>query len=88
MNLGPTTIDQEQLAAAEQALPRKFFVRRGHIRAAFGLTEEEMTALVPEVFRPVYLPPHRRGKRNVRTSRAVFVRTQVVAVLRSWSSAA
>jgi hypothetical protein len=72
------------VADVERILPKTFFVRRGHVRAAFGLTEEEMTALVPSVFKPTYLPPNRRGKKKIKTSRAVFVRVQIVAVARAW----
>jgi hypothetical protein len=67
----------------EQKLPRTFFVRRGHIRDAFGLTEEEMSAFVPGVFKPKYLPTNGRGK----TTRAHFVRTQVISVARQWEAA-
>lgn len=71
-------------ADVEAKLPKGFFVRRGQVRDAFGLTDEDMGALVPEVFKPQYLPPNKRnGKKRVK-SRAVFVRSQVVAVARKW----
>ncbi|HYD00316.1 MAG TPA: hypothetical protein VEB22_03750 [Phycisphaerales bacterium] len=69
----------------ERRLPKGFFVRRGHVMEAFGLTSDEMTALVPDVFKPVHLPPNKQRKRK--KSRAVFVRTQVVAVARKWEGA-
>lgn len=72
------------LAEVADALPKTFFVRRGHVREAFGLTDEEMSALVPSVFVPTYLPPNKRGKLNVKKSRAVFVRQQVLAIARKW----
>lgn len=72
------------VAEVEANLPKSFFVRRGHVRAAFGLTEEEMTALVGDVFKPRYLPTNKRGKRKIKTSRAVFVRAQIITVARAW----
>ena len=74
------------VADVEEKLPRTFFVRRGHVRDAFGLTEEEMSALVPSVFKPTYLPTNKRGKRKIKKSRAVFVRVQIVAVARQWEA--
>lgn len=70
------------LEDVEKALPPSFFVRRGHVRAAFGLSEEEMTALVPDVFHPTYLSPNKSRRRK--KSRALFVRSHVIAVARQW----
>lgn len=74
-------------ADIEAKLPKGFFVRRGQVRDAFGLTDEDMGALVPEVFRPQYLPPNKRKGKKRAKSRAVFVRSQVVAVARKWEGA-
>lgn len=71
-------------AEVEAKLPKKFFVRRGHIIEAFGLSDEEMSALVPSVFKAQYLPTNKRGKKKVEKSRAVFVRAQVIAIARNW----
>lgn len=77
------------VAEVQEKLPRTFFVRRGHVRDAFGLTEEEMSALVGAgIFKPVYLPTNKRGKRKIKKSRAVFVRTQLIAVAKQWEAAA
>jgi hypothetical protein len=71
-------------AGVEASLPKGFFVRRGDIVKAFNLSDEEMTACVPDPFKPTYLPPNKR--RKVKRSRAVFVRAQVVAVARRWEA--
>lgn len=72
------------VAEIETKLPKTFFVRRGDVRDAFGLSEEEMTALVPTTFHPTYLSPNKaRGRKK---SRALFVRSQVVDVARQWAS--
>jgi hypothetical protein len=72
------------LTEIQAALPRAFFVRRGDVRDAFGLSEEEMTALVPGTFRPTYLSPNKaRGRKK---SRALFVRSQVIDVARQWEA--
>lgn len=76
-NTGPSTV-----AEVEAALPKGFFVRRGHVQAAFTLSDEEMSVLIPEVFKPTYLAPNKARKRK--KSRALFVRSQVVAVARRW----
>lgn len=83
-----TTTGGVTVADVEKSLPKAFFVRRGHIMVAFGLTSEEMTALVPDVFVPHYLPPNKRkrGKKRVSKSRAVFVRSKVIAVARQWEA--
>lgn len=67
-------------AEIEAKLPKSLLVRRGHVRAAFGFSEEEMATLVPAVFKPVYLPPNKR-RGHVR-SRAFFHRSQVIAAAR------
>jgi hypothetical protein len=72
------------VAEIDAALPRTFFVRRGHLRAAFGLSEEDMASLIPGTFHPTYLSPNKaRGRKK---SRALFVRSQVVEVARKWAS--
>lgn len=59
-------------------LPGGFFIMRGHIRAAFGLSEEEMTTLVEQnIFRAKY---------PVKGGRARFVRSQVLAVAKKWEA--
>lgn len=64
------------VAAIEKKLRKGFFVMRGDVRDAFGLSEEEMTALVDaKVFRAEY---------PVKGGRARFVRSKVVAVARKW----
>jgi len=76
----------------DRELPNTFFVRRGHIVRAFGLTQEQMTTLVAAgVFTAQYLPTNktaRRGRQAVRKSRAVFVRSQVLKVAFNWEGAA
>lgn len=70
------------VAEVEASLPRTFFVRRGHIKTAFGLSEEDLAALIPGTFQPKYLSPNKaRGRKQ---SRALFVRSEVVAVARQW----
>lgn len=65
-------------ADVDAKLPRTFFVRRGHVRAAFGLSEEDMTSMVQSgVFVAEY--PVKKG-------RACFVRSKVVAVARRWEA--
>jgi hypothetical protein len=72
------------LAEVAKALPGTFFVRRGDVRAAFGLSEEEMSALVPGTFHPTYLSPNKaRGRKK---SRALFVRSHVMAVAKQWEN--
>lgn len=68
-------------ADVDAKLPRTFFVMRGHIQNAYGLTKEEMSLLVAcGTFRAEY--PF--GKKT----RARFVRTQVMAVARKMETAA
>lgn len=72
------------VADVDAKLPKGFFVRRGQVRDAFNLTEEDMGALVPAIFKPEYLPTNKRKK--VKKSRAVFVRSQVMAIARKWEN--
>lgn len=74
----------------DRVLPRTFFVRRGDIISAFGLSNDEFSALVDsEVFKAEYLPPNkRRRKKAPKTTRAAFVRTQVMAVAYRWEGCA
>lgn len=67
-------------ATIAERLPKAFFVRRGHVRAAFGLSEEDMTALVLNKTFVAEYP--------VAGGRACFVRTKVLAVARKWEGAA
>lgn len=71
-------------AEIEASLPRTFFIRRGDVQQAFGLSDDNMAVLVPGTFHPTYLAPNKaRGRKG---SRALFVRSQVVAVARQWES--
>lgn len=66
-------------AEVEAKLPRTFFVMRGHVADAFGLTRHEIRTLVEDgIFRAEY--PF--GKRR----RARFVRTQILQVARKWET--
>lgn len=67
-------------AEIEAKLPKSFFVRRGHVREAFGLSEEDMTALVGNKTFAAEYP--------VKGGRACFVRTKILAVARRWEGAA
>lgn len=67
-------------ATIAEKLPKSFFVRRGHVRAAFGLSEEDMTALVANGTFVAEYP--------VKGGRACFVRTKVLAVARKWEAVA
>jgi hypothetical protein len=62
--------------AVDAALPRTFFVMRGHIATAFGLTKEEMAALVRDGTFVAEYP--------IKGGRARFVRSQVLAVAKRW----
>lgn len=57
-------------ADVEAKLPRTFFVMRGHVASAFGLTREEMKVLVND---GTFTKSYPLGK----NTRARFVRTQV-----------
>lgn len=63
-------------AAVEKALPGTFFVMRGHITTAFGLTKEETRALVDDGTFVAKYP--------VKGGRARFVRSQVLGVAKRW----
>ena len=66
--------------AVDAALPRTFFVKRGHVQEAFGLTDQEMTDRVDDgTFVAKYL---KKG------AKARFVRSQVLAVAYKWEGAA
>ena len=47
------------------------------------ISDDEMTACVPDTFKPTYLPPNKR--RQVKKSRALFVRSQVLDVAKRWA---
>lgn len=67
-------------AEVEASLPRTYFVKRGDIQRAFGLTREETAALIDDgTFRAEY---------PVKNGRARFVRAKIVAIARRWESAA
>lgn len=58
----------------EAKLPLRYFVMRGHVRDALGLSEEEMTVMVEnKIFRAEY---------PVKGGRARFVRSKIVAYAR------
>jgi len=71
------------------SLPDTLYLRRGHIRAYCGLSDEEFDDLVAAgVLVPRYLPipnaeklPLWRRRRLPRRKRAVFLRTEVLAAL-------
>lgn len=77
-----TTTDTTGVTAAgvDASLPRTFFVMRGHVRDAFGLTKEEMRTLVDDKTFVAKYP--------VKNGRARFVRSQVLAVARRWEGEA
>lgn len=77
--------------AVDAALPRKFFVMRGHVQAAFGLTRKEMDGLTVMATQAL----SKTQKRGLAESgkfvaeypvdgRARFIRSQVLAVARQW----
>jgi len=67
------------IKAVEAALPGTFFVMRGHIKVAFGLSRRELDDLVE---RKVFVAKYPMGAR----SRARFLRSQVLAVARTWET--
>jgi hypothetical protein len=70
-------------AEIERRLPRSLLLMRGHIVAAFGLSDYEWRALRRAgVFHPVRLP-RVRGLRYER-----FARADVVATARQWETPA
>lgn len=81
-------------ADIDAALPKKFFVMRGDVQAAFGFTGEEMSTLVEQgVFRAEYPFGKTRTVRKKKQDKLVharmkFVRSQVMAVARRWEASA
>lgn len=73
-----TNGSHRSLADVDAALPRTFFVMRGHVRDAFGLTREEMNALV---MNRTFV-----AKYPVAGGKARFIRTQVLQVAREWEA--
>lgn len=76
-------------AEVDALLPRSMLVMRGHIRSAFGLSEEDMRAMLSAgIFRPapLNLPPNKRNKKAKRRTgpRARYLRSEVMAVARRW----
>jgi hypothetical protein len=69
-------------------LPDQVFLRRGHLKTHFGLSDEEIDDLIATgILRPRVLPlpapeklPAWRRKRLPKTKRAVFLRSEVTAV--------
>lgn len=74
-------------AEIDQRLRRGYFVKRGDIMAAFGLTRDDMDALVPEVFHPAPLPATKTAGGKVKRPRHRFVRSQVMEIARQWERA-
>jgi hypothetical protein len=66
-------------AEIEARLPKTYFVRRGDIVSAFGLSREDFAALVPSVFKPAPLPAPKAGKKQYDR----FVRAQVLEAARA-----
>ena len=66
-------------ADIDAALPRSYFVKRGDIISAFGLTRNDMEALVPSAFVPSPNPGFKRAR---------FVRSQVMEIARKWEKRA
>lgn len=75
-------------AEVDQKLPRGYFVKRGDIVKAFGLSRAEMDALVPEVFKPAPIPKTNAPRARYQTNRARFVRSQIMAIARQWEKPA
>lgn len=69
------------MAEVDANLPRKFFVMRGDIQLAFGLSKEEVRTLVND---GVFCAEYPFGKKK----KARFVRTAVIAVARKWEKCA
>lgn len=74
-------------ADVDQKLPRGYFVKRGDITKAFGLSRAEMDALVPEVFTPAPIPP-KPGRPARKQMKHRFVRSQVMKVAHQWERGA
>jgi hypothetical protein len=68
-------------ADVDAKLPRRFFVMRGDLQSAFGLSKEEIAALINDGTFVAKYPLGKAGKR------ARFVRSQVLAVARKWELA-
>jgi hypothetical protein len=72
-------------ADIDARLPRRFFVKRGDVQAAFGLTKQQMRDLVNAgVFVAKYPAPARPAAKGA--AKALFVRSEVLAVARKWES--
>lgn len=72
-------------ADIDARLPRRFFVKRGDVQAAFGLTKQQMRDLVDAgVFVAKYPAPLRPGANG--KAKALFARTEVLAVAHKWEA--
>jgi hypothetical protein len=69
------------VADVETRLPKTYFVMRGHVERAFGLTKEEMTLLIGT---KTFVPEYPFGPKT----RARFVRSKLLAQARKWESPA
>lgn len=70
------TADHKQL---EELIPKKYFLMRGQVQAALGLTKHEFKALVKE---GVFVAKYPCGS----GTRARFVRSQVMAAAKRWAA--
>lgn len=66
------------VAEVDSLLPRSYFVKRGDLARAFGLTRAELEALIPETFVPSPNPKFKRHR---------FVRSHILDVARRWETA-
>lgn len=79
-------------AEVDAKMPRTFFVMRGDIQRAFGLTKDDTAVLIDNGTFVAKYPlgdarKERRGKKTVtKGPRARFVRSQVLDVARRWES--
>lgn len=64
------------IETAKSLLPQTYYIMRGHIQAAFGLSRREIDALVCT---RVFVAKYPFGKKR----RARFERSQVIAAMRS-----
>ncbi len=80
----PDTTSGITAADVDSKLRAGYFVKRGDIMKAFGLSKSDMDALVPEIFKPAPFPKTKTAAARYKTNRARFVRSQVMAVAKSW----
>lgn len=65
------------LAEVERLLPATYYVKRGDLQRAFGFSRHDLDALIPGTFLPAPVTAFKRHR---------FVRSQVIAVARSWAA--